>query len=213
MKKVEQVEIEYVKKTTAMLIAVICLAAGFAMGILYTNLDSTRDKNTSVQSVPVPRQSTQQPAQSSTTQQINNMTLITQLEKTVSADPKNTDAWAQLGHVYFDSNQYTRAIEAYKKYLELKPDNADIWTDLGVMFRRQGNPMEALRSFDKAIGVTPGHQQSRFNKGIVLLYDMKNKDAAIKAWQELLDINPSATAPNGRPIAELIKEVTTKTPK
>lgn len=213
MKKVEQVEVEYIKKTAAMLIAVICLAAGFAMGILYTNLDSNRDKNTSVQSVPAPQKSTQQSPQSSTSQQINNMALITQLEKAVSADPKNTEAWAQLGHVYFDSNQYTRAIEAYKKYLELKPNNADIWTDLGVMFRRGGNPMEALRAFDKAVEISPGHQQSRFNKGIVLLYDMKNNDAAIKAWQELLDINPSATAPNGQPISELIKELTTKTSK
>ena len=213
MEKVEHVEVEYIKKTTAILIAVICLAAGFAMGILYTNLDSNRDKNTSVQSVPAPQQSAQQPPQSSTTQQINNMNLIAQLEKAVLTDPKNTEAWAQLGHVYFDSNQYTRAIEAYKKYLELKPDNADIQTDLGVMYHRQGKPMEALRSFDKAVEITPGHQQSRFNKGIVLLYDMKNSDAAIKVWQELLDINPSATAPNGQPISELIKELTTKTPK
>lgn len=212
MKKVEQVEIEYVKKTTSMLIAVICLAAGFAMGILYTNLDSSKDKSTTVRdtapSQQPPRQVPRQSPQSSTTQQINNMNLIAQLEKAVAADPNNTDALAQLGHVYFDTNQYTRAIETYNKYLALKPDNANIWTDLGVMHRRQGNPMEALRAFDKAVEINPNHQQSRFNKGVVLLYDMKDKNAAIKTWQELQKINPAAKAPNGQPIAELIKGLT-----
>jgi len=217
MKKVEQVEVEYVRKTTTMLIAVICLAAGFAVGVLYTNLDSDKNKKATVVNSLPSRQTRQQvplvntSQQMTTTQQINNMALIEQLEKIVSADPGNTDALAQLGHAYFDTNQYTRAIEAYKKYLDLKPDDADIWTDMGVMHRRRGEPVEALRAFDKAIEVDPGHQQARFNKGVVLLNDQKDRNAAVKIWQELVEINPSAKAPNGRPIRELINELTSET--
>lgn len=205
MKKVEQVEIEYVKKTTTMLIAVICLAAGFALGIVYTSLDSNKEKNTPVTNVQVSPQAPQ--SNNASAVQIQNMNLIVQLEQTVSADPKNTDAWAQLGHAYFDTDQYGKAIDAYTTYLGMKPDNADIWTDLGVMYRRKGNPAEAIRSFDKAIRIDPGHQQSRFNKGVVLLTDLKDRAGAAAAWQELLKINPSAKAPNGRPISELVNEL------
>jgi len=210
MKKVEQVEVEYVRKTTAMLIAVICLAAGFAVGVMYTNLDSDKEKSSIVRNVPSPPVNNTTTTTTTTAQQINNMSLIEQLEKVVASDPGNTDALAQLGHAYFDTNQYTRAIEAYKKYLELKPDDADIWTDMGVMHRRRGEPVEALRAFDKAMEVDPGHQQSRFNKGVVLLSDQNDRDAAVKIWQELVEINPSAKAPNGRPIRELIKELTSE---
>jgi len=82
---------------------------------------------------------------------------------------------------------------------------------MGVMHRRRGEPVEALRAFDKAIEVDPGHQQARFNKGVVLLSDQKDRNGAVKIWQELVEINPSAKAPNGRPIRELIKELTSET--
>jgi cytochrome c-type biogenesis protein CcmH/NrfG len=206
MKKVEQVEIEYVKKTTTMLIALICLVAGFVLGILYTSIDSSKEKKIPFTNIQAPPPTSED--NNAAVTHLQNMNLIMQLKQAVSTDPNNSDTWAQLGHAYFDTDQYEKAIEAYKKYLEIKPDNADIWTDLGVMYRRMGNPQEAIRSFDKAMQVNPAHQQSRFNKGVVLLNDLKDRPCAVSAWKELLKINPTATTPNGRPISELINELT-----
>ena len=79
-----------------------------------------------------------------------------------------------------------------KKHLELNPNNADVWTDMGVMYRRKGRPDGALRAFNKAIEINPHHQQSRFNKGIVLMHDLKNPEAGVRAWQELVSIYPDA---------------------
>jgi cytochrome c-type biogenesis protein CcmH/NrfG len=39
-------------------------------------------------------------------------------------------AWIQLGQVYFETNQYKRAIAAYRKALTIEPDNANVLTDL-----------------------------------------------------------------------------------
>jgi len=129
------------------------------------------------------------------------------LEQEVATNPANADAWTQLGHVYFDTNNPPKAIRAYEKSLELRPNDPNVLTDLGVMYRRSGQPEKALEAFDRAMGIDPGHEQSRFNKGIVLRYDMNDRDAAIKAWEELLKVNPNAMAPNGIPVSEAIKSL------
>ena len=96
---------------------------------------------------------------------------------------------------------------AYKKYIEIYPQNADVWTDMGVMYRRNRQPAEALKAFDKAIEINPRHEISRFNKGVVLLHDLKDHQSAIRAWEELLKINPVAMAPNGQSVDQLIVQL------
>ena len=125
----------------------------------------------------------------------------------MAANPTNVEAWTRLGHVYFDTNNPAKAIRAYEKSLELRPDDPNVLTDLGVMYRRNGQPDKALAAFDRAIAVDPRHEQSRFNKGIVLRYDMNDREGAVKVWEELLAINPNALVPNGQPVSEAIKSL------
>jgi tetratricopeptide (TPR) repeat protein len=80
------------------------------------------------------------------------------------------------------------------------------------MYRRKGRPDEALRSFNKAMEINPRHQQSRFNKGIVLMHDLKNPEAAIKAWEELVNIYPEAKTQEGIPLTDMIKKFRSSTP-
>lgn len=123
----------------------------------------------------------------------------------VTNNPENTAAWIQLGHVYFDTSKYHKAINAYEKALELNPRNADVLTDLGIMYRRSGQPHKAIENFDKAVAVDPKHETTRFNKGIVLMHDLKDQNGAIRAWEELLEINPLAMAGNNRSVDQLVK--------
>ena len=126
------------------------------------------------------------------------------LEAEVLARPDNVEAWVLLGHAYFDAGQNAKAIGAYEKSLELSPANADVLTDLGVMYRRDGRPEKAVESFDRAIAADPSHQTARFNKGIVLLHDLYDHEGAIRAWEELLEINPLAMAGNGQSVDQLV---------
>ena len=75
------------------------------------------------------------------------------------------------------------------------------------MYRRNGQSDKALESFDKAIAADPSHEQARFNKGIVLNYDMNDREGAIRVWEDLVKVNPNATAPNGQLISEAIKSL------
>ena len=133
---------------------------------------------------------------------------ITMLEKVVAQNPDDGKTWQELGNLYFDTARHTDAIDAYNKALAILPDNPNVLTDLGVMYRRSGQPEKAVEAFDRAITADPKHETSRFNKGIVLLHDLKDEKGALAAWRGLLEVNPLAMAPNGQTVDELINHFT-----
>ena len=201
MAKQDSPEGNFVKKETMLIIALIALVVGFLGGVFYSALQS--GPTGSVQTASTPPQQQQQQAGMSNEQ----ARAILDLEQEVAVNPTNVNAWTQLGHVYFDTNNPPKAIRAYEKSLELNPNNPDVLTDLGVMYRRNGQPEKALAAFEQAMTVAPNHEQSRFNKGIVLRYDLNDREGAVKAWEELLKINPNAMAPNGIHVSEAIKSL------
>ena len=159
MEKEEQSEVRYMKISAAFIIAILCLILGFFAGFFYNQTTGKTRKARKVSSVqqPMVQAPAQQQQQKQQMQhQLQLQKQIAVLEQQVKENPKNAEAWAKLGHNYFDTNQVDKAIEAYKKHLELKPGNADVWTDLGVMYRRGGKPQEALLAFDKAAASDPG---------------------------------------------------------
>ncbi|WP_432738017.1 tetratricopeptide repeat protein [Maridesulfovibrio sp. FT414] len=132
---------------------------------------------------------------------------IDEAVKMAETQPDSAEVWARLGNLYFDADQYAKAIEAYTKSLAIDPDEVHVLTDLGVMYRRNGNPEKAVEYFDKAIVASPEHETARFNKGIVLYYDIKDKAAAIRAWKGLVDMNPQARTPSGKLVKDMIREL------
>ncbi|MGW8160669.1 MAG: tetratricopeptide repeat protein [Desulfobulbales bacterium] len=190
----------YIKKETTLVIALIAVVVGFLGGIFYSAIQS--DTGGTVQTVSAPVQQQQQ--SQLTSEQAKN---ILTLEQEVATNPTNVNAWIQLGNVYFDTDNYDNAIRAYEKSLELSPNNAYVLTDLGVMYRRSGQPQKALESFDRAIAIVPSLEQASINKGIVLLYDLQDRDGAKKAWEALLKINPNATTADGQSLREAVDKL------
>lgn len=185
----------YVRKETLLVVSLLALAVGFFGGIVFTVFRS--DSNPPVSTAPVQMGA---PTAVDSDQ-------VAALERRTREEPGNASAWAELGNVYFDSNQYDKAIGAYRKSLELEPGNPNIWTDMGVMYRRSGKPEEAIKAFDQAIAADPKHEVSRMNKGIVLLHDLNDFGGAIEAWEGLLEVNPIATAPNGISIDQMVTQL------
>ena len=194
-------ESKTVRLETTVIIALVCLLVGFIAGEI---IDLSKTRTPSVATQP-PRPAQPPPEMPSLTPQQGQR--ILELEKKVAANPGNGEAWTELGNLYFDSNDPNQAIRAYKKALDLNPYNANVWTDLGVMYRRSKQPFEALAAFKKAAEIDPRHEQSRFNQGIVLMHDLDDRDGAIKAWEALLKINPSAKTANGQPIKALLESL------
>jgi len=129
---------------------------------------------------------------------------IAELENFLAQNPEDPDAWAQLGHLFFDSQQFDKAIQAYQRSLAIEPDNPAVLTDMGVMYRRSGDPDQAIQAFDQAVAVSPGFETALFNKGVVLMADLNDLPGAMAAWEELVKINPDATTPNGEKVADIV---------
>jgi cytochrome c-type biogenesis protein CcmH/NrfG len=202
-KKTKNADGQYVRKETFWLVALLALAVGFFAGVMFAIFKSDSA------AVPVQRQAQTPQAQTPQAQAADpaRLAMIAGLEKETRANPTNVRAWIELGNSYFDTGQSEKAIQAYRKSLELDPNNANVWTDMGVMYRRSGRPQEAINSFDRAIEVDPKHEVSRMNKGIVLLHDLNDLDGAIKAWEELLAVNPVAVSPTGQSIDQMVQQM------
>lgn len=195
-----------VKKETLIYALFVGLVVGFICGVVMAVYKLTPSTPTS--SSTTDEHATHTQSQESAEQlQKQTAAAIVNLETEVATDPKNIEAWTQLGNLYYDSDQAEKAINAYTRVLELQPDNANVWTDLGVMYRRNKQYDKAIESFEKAYSVEPNHVPSRLNKGIVLLYDFHNHEEAIAAWEELLLIAPGVKMNNGMPLTEAIEEL------
>jgi len=183
-----------VSKQTLYLSVLVVFIAGFISGVVFTVMKS--DSSVVSQNSSPQQAQTQQEAQA-----------ILNLEAEVTANPDNYNAWTQLGHLYFDSNQVSKAVGAYEKSLELHSGNANIWTDLGVMYRRSGAPEKAIEAFEKAMAMDSTHAPSRFNRGIVLHFDLGQTDKAVESWQSVLAIDPNYKTGNGMALQDLIDQV------
>lgn len=191
MSQTKKTEIKTIQLNSALVIALVALLVGFFIGNIFDELKSGSPSSAA------------SPGQSGDTQRQARMF---SLERMLESNPNNPGAWLELGNLYFDSDKPRDAIRAYNTYLETNPDNPNVWTDLGVMFRRSGDPAQAIASFDKAIEINPRHEQARYNKGVVLYYDVGFQDEAVKTWRELSEINPNFRIPDGRTITELLSQ-------
>ena len=200
MAKKKATDGQYIKKETMLVVALVALIVGFLGGVVFSGYKSGAGLNGSA-SGPSGQASQKQDISNKVAQEIN------ELEKGISLNPENVEALIRVGNLYLDIEQPEKAIMAYNKALEIDPNNPDVLTDLGVMYRRKDQPLEAIKAFDKAIKIDPRHEASRFNKGVVLLHDLNDSEGAIRAWEELVEVNPFARAHGNELVVELIEKI------
>jgi cytochrome c-type biogenesis protein CcmH/NrfG len=169
------------KKETLLLVAA-AFTAGVLVGVLGANMGKS-SVTTATSSVTV---NTAAPV-------VNLQQQISTLNEIVAAEPKNRNAWVQLGHKYFDSEQPMEAIDAYAKALELDDSDLDVLTDQGIMFRQVGWYDRAIANFEKASRLDSSHLQSLYNLGIVYRYDLQDFDKAIAVWTRFVALNPTGS--------------------
>lgn len=167
------------KNKETILFVVVALIVGLLFGVIYSK---GKDKGASSSpSIAAPQGGAPVNAQQN----------ITMLEKLVATDPKNRNAWVELGNAYFDTQVPAKSIEAYNKALELNPNDPNVLTDQGVMYRQLGWFDKAIENFTKANALDPRHVQSLYNIGIIYRHDLQDYVKATEVWKKYLEINPT----------------------
>jgi len=193
----------YVKTANMYLIVMVTLAVGFLGGVIFSSYRAS--------SVATVRDSASVPGNDGASDQLpmsqEQKQTLTALIQATKTTPDNVNVWTQLGHFYFDAGQHEKAIQAYEKSLELDGSRPDVWTDLGVMYRCAGDLMQAVQCFDRVLAINDRHEVALFNKGIVLMHDINDTQAAIKALEKLVEVNPNAQTPNGQSVKSMIDKI------
>lgn len=70
--------------------------------------------------------------------------------KTIAADPNDSEAYTCRGYIYLRDNQTDQAIEAFSKAIALKPGNADAYLGRGTAYEQMNQYREAIDDLTKA---------------------------------------------------------------
>jgi tetratricopeptide (TPR) repeat protein len=112
------------------------------------------------------------------------------LDKLVALYPNEERAHFNLGGYYFGQQDYTRAIEEYKKANRLNPSYSPAYNILGYAYRQNGDYANAEKAFKKYIELIPKDPNPYDSYGELLL-KMGKYDAAITQYRKALSIDPN----------------------
>jgi tetratricopeptide (TPR) repeat protein len=111
-------------------------------------------------------------------------------EHTLAVYPRTYNAHNNLGILLKQQGHYDEAEEHYVAALAIKPDMPAAINNLGSLRLRKGDVESALELFLKARKLRPQDLSIRMNIGSALLR-LDRYDEAIRAYQHILDKNPS----------------------
>ncbi len=94
-----------------------------------------------------------------------------------------------LGVSYQNQKNYSKAIESYKKAIELDPTYIEAYNNLGILHQEIGEDNGAFEIYQKLIKVNPRYEKAYNNLG-VLFYKKGRYEEAVEAFQKAIAINP-----------------------
>ena len=91
---------------------------------------------------------------------------------------------------FYNQREFSKAIQAYQKVIELDPTYVEAYNNLGITYQMVGDVDRASGAYQKATEMNPRYEKGYNNLGILLL--LKGRyDEALEAFQKALAINSS----------------------
>jgi tetratricopeptide (TPR) repeat protein len=124
---------------------------------------------------------------------------VSLLNKAISLDPNYADAYKERGAAYMALNQNDKAIEDFKKVIEIRPKDADAYIRIGNVYDYNLEfYAKAIEEYSKAIKLEPSNVDAYEVRGHAYASLAKFKNA-IKDYDKVIDIAPEdAFAYNSR---------------
>lgn len=119
--------------------------------------------------------------------------MVASLAARLEDDPEDLEGWKMLGRSYFHLQDWTRAVAAYERAMELEGGrNAQTLADLGeAMLLRDGGSVsdEARQLFDSALAIEASNPKALFYGGVAAV-ERGNEALAAERWEALLALSP-----------------------
>jgi cytochrome c-type biogenesis protein CcmH/NrfG len=120
----------------------------------------------------------------------NGAQMITALEARLAQNPRDLDALVGLGRVYLQTGQVPKAIEFYKRALEIDGTNVSALSGMAMILAQAGHSDQALSLFDRVLAINPQVPMALLFKGRILYEEKKDYVAAIASWEQFLRVMP-----------------------
>lgn len=113
----------------------------------------------------------------------------------LAGDPRQADAWHQLGIIALTSGKGAEAADAIAKAVALRPAEANYHANLGIAFSLLGRPEDAAASFRRALALQPALAHIHSALGDVLCA-LGRTDEATACYRRSIELQPNAAGPH-----------------
>ena len=125
-------------------------------------------------------------------------------EPTVLENQANSpEEWFELGKDYYKQNQWSQAVAAFQKVIELDPTYQAAYANLGAAYHRQNNLDLAIAQYQKALELNPEDGEVVYNLAAVYIQqaaqggqpDPALLNQAIEQLNRALELSPDSAEP------------------
>jgi len=91
-------------------------------------------------------------------------------KKAIELDPKNADAYSNLGAALLSKGQLDASVAAFRKATDITPDHANAFNNLGNALLESGEEDAAKKAFQRALEIQPDYVDAHRNLLACILY-------------------------------------------
>jgi tetratricopeptide (TPR) repeat protein len=115
---------------------------------------------------------------------------IDEYKEALASDPRIEQAWSNLGGIYAAQRNYTKAIDALQKALDIKPDRPTTLNALATVLYARGKIEDAKQKWSQAVQIEPNFAAAYYNMGNALESE-KRPGEAISSYAKAIEVNPA----------------------
>ncbi len=109
----------------------------------------------------------------------------------LATNPNDPRLLAEIGNVYFDTEQFALAKNYYERAVNNTRPAPEVLSLLGNSYYYLGDTKAAIAAFNRALEIDPRFANALYNLGMVKWQEQSDPTAAIALWTRLLQANPN----------------------
>jgi superkiller protein 3 len=110
-------------------------------------------------------------------------------EKSLEIEPKQFDAWRNMGLNALEKGQFDQAVKYLRKALDIRPDAAGLRSDIAKALMDSGKYIEAIAELQQEIKIVPSSFTTRFQLAEAYR-QQKEYDKAIEHYEQTIRLEP-----------------------